>query len=50
MMMMMMMIGVSAIFVHMIGQMGQPSSKCNEARSKMKHPSDMPTPRFEIRR
>jgi len=25
------------------------TSKINEAKSKMKHPSDMPTPRFELR-
>ena len=28
--------------------MGRASSKVNEAKSKMKHPSDMPTPRFEL--
>ena len=27
--------------------MGRATSKGNEAKSKMKHPSDMPTPRFE---
>ena len=37
----------TATFVHMVGQMGRVISKGNEAKSKMKHPSDMPTPRFE---
>ena len=28
--------------------MGRATSKGNEAKSEMKHPSDMPTPRFEL--
>ena len=28
--------------------MSRATSKDNEAKSKMKHPSDMPTPRFEL--
>jgi len=28
--------------------MGRSTSECNEAKSKMKHPSDLPTPRFEL--
>jgi len=36
-------------FVHMVGRMGRSTSKGNEAKSKMKHASDMPTPRFEFR-
>ena len=35
-----------ATFVHKVGQM---SSNGNETVSKMKHPSDMHTPRFELR-
>ena len=38
-----------ATFVHMVGQMGQANSKSNEAKSKMKHPSDTPTLRFELK-
>jgi len=38
-----------ATFVHMVGQMGRATSKGNEAKSKMEHPSDVPTPRFELR-
>jgi len=37
----------TATFVHMIGQMGRATSKGNETKSKMKHPSDMPMPKFE---
>ena len=33
----------TATFVHMVGFKG------NEAKSKMKHPSGMPTPTFELR-
>ena len=36
-------------FFHKIGYMTQVTSKGNEAKSKMKHPLDMPTPRFELR-
>ena len=36
-----------ATFVRMVGQMGRATSEGNEAKSKMKRPSDMPTPRFE---
>jgi len=32
-----------ATFVHMVGWMGRATSEGNEAKSKMKHPSDMPT-------
>jgi len=39
----------TAIFVHMVGQIGRATSKGNEEKSKMKHPSDKPTPRFELR-
>jgi len=35
-------------FVHMVGQMGRATSKGNEAKSKMKQSSDMPTLRFEL--
>jgi len=28
--------------------MGGATAKCNEAKSKMKHPSDMPTQRFKL--
>ena len=28
---------------------GRAAYKCNEAKSEMKHPSDMPTPKFELR-
>ena len=46
MLMMMVMIGVlRATFVHM----GRATSEGNEAKSKTKQPSDMPTPRFELR-
>ena len=37
-----------ATFVHKVGSMGWATSKGNEAKSMMKHPSDMPTPRFEL--
>jgi len=37
----------TAIFVRMVDQMGRATSKGTEAKSKMKQPSDMPTPRFE---
>jgi len=30
-------------------KIGQATSKGNEAKSKMKQPSDMPMPRFELR-
>ena len=33
----------TATFVHMIGKMGRATSKGNEAKSKMKHPSDSPS-------
>jgi len=33
----------TAAFVHMVDRA---TSKGNEAKSEMKHPSDMPTPRF----
>ena len=36
-----------ATFVHKVGQMGRTTSKGNEAKSKMKPPSDMLTPRLE---
>ena len=38
----------TATFVHSVGYMGQATSKGNEAKSKMKHPSDMPTLRIEF--
>ena len=38
-----------ATFVHMVGQMGLATSKDNEAMSKTKQSSDIPTPRFEHR-
>ena len=34
--------------VHMVGKMGRATSEVNEAKLKMKHPSDMTTPRFEF--
>ena len=34
-------------FVHKEGEMSQVTSKGNEAKSRMKQPSDMPTPRFK---
>ena len=37
----------TATFVHLVGQMGRATSKGVEAKSKTKHPSDIPTPRFE---
>ena len=37
----------TATFLHMVGEMGRATSKGNEAKSKVKHPSGMPTPRFE---
>jgi len=37
----------TATFVYKVGYMGQPTSKGNEVKSKMKQPSDMPTSRFE---
>ena len=36
----------TGMFVHKVGKMGRTTSKCNEAKSKMKQPSDMPTPRL----
>ena len=38
----------TATFVHMVDLMGRATSKGNEAKTKIKHPSDMPTPRFEL--
>jgi len=38
----------TATFMHMAGYMSRVASKSNEEKSKMKHPSDMPTPRFEL--
>jgi len=46
-MMMMMMIGVLRPLL--CTKVGRATSKCDKAKSKMKHPSDMPTPRFELR-
>jgi len=44
----MMMIDVfTATFVHVVGLIGRATSEGNEAKSKMKQPSDMVTPRFE---
>ena len=37
----------TATFVHMVGLLGLVTSKGNEGKSEMKHPSDMPMPRFE---
>ena len=37
----------TATFVHKVGYMGRATSNGNEAKSKMKQPSDIPTPRFE---
>jgi len=37
----------TATFVHMVSKIGLPTSKGNEAKSKMNQPSDMPTPGFE---
>jgi len=34
-------------FVHMVNGMGRATSNGNEAKSKMKQSSDVPTPRFE---
>ena len=36
-----------ATFEHMVSQMDWATSKGNEAKSNMKQPSDIPTPRFE---
>jgi len=36
-------------FVHTVDEMVRATYKGNEAKSKMKHPSDMPMPRFEHR-
>jgi len=38
----------TATFVHMVGEMGRATSKGNEAKSRIKHPSDKPTQRFEL--
>ena len=40
-----MMIGVLRPLVHMLGQMGQATYKDNDGKSKIIHPSDVPTPR-----
>ena len=37
-----------ATFVHMVDQIGRATSKSNEAKSKMKYPTDMPTLRFGL--
>jgi len=36
-------------FVHMAGSISQATSKGNEVKSKMKHPSDMSTLSFKLR-
>ena len=46
-MMMMMMMMIYDHFVHMLGSVDRATSKGNDAKSKMKQPSDMPTLRFE---
>ena len=46
--MMMMMMMIDATFVDMVDKMGQVASKGNEMKSKMKQPSDIPMPRFEL--
>ena len=38
-----------ATFVQMVGQMGWATSKGNESKLKMKHPSDMPMLRLVLR-
>ena len=40
---------LTATFVQMASWMGRATSIGNEAKSKMKHPSDIPTPRFDLR-
>ena len=39
----------TATFVDKVDWMGRTTYKGNEGKSKMKHPSDMLTPRFELR-
>ena len=38
----------TAMFVHVVGEMGRTTSEGNEAKSKMEHLSDIPTLRFEL--